>query len=174
MKHTFLTLFVIATFCVKAQVGKPFPVIEGETLDGKPMHLPPNNGKYTVVAIAFNKNAEDALKKWLNPLYETFMDKSKKPNMDMGETYDVNFYFVPMIAGFKKVADEFKAGTDKEFWPHVVDTKKSDISVVQAQLGVKDNKIPYFYVVDKAGKVVAMQSGSFTDDKMETLEEGIQ
>ncbi len=165
---------MLAAVGIKAQVGKFFPVIEGSTLDGKPMHLPQSNGKYSVVAIAFNRGAEDALKKWLNPLFEVFAAKNdKKAAHDMTEVYDVNFFFVPMISGFKKVAEEFKAGTDKGFWPYIVDTEKSDISVVQKQLEVKDNKIPYFYIVDKAGKVVAMQSGSFSEDKMDALEDAM-
>lgn len=174
MKKAIVIILILAGFNFKAQVGKLFPVIEGATLEDKPMHLPPNNGKYTVVAIAFNRGAEDELKKWLSPLFDLFAAKDEKKHAhDMTESYDVNFYFVPMINGFKKIADEFKAGTDKGYWPYIVDTKKSDISIVQKQLDVKDNKIPYFYIVDKAGKVVAAQNGTFSEDKMDALEDAI-
>ncbi|MFO0358414.1 MAG: hypothetical protein ACK50A_15785 [Sphingobacteriaceae bacterium] len=159
---------------VSAQKGKTFPVITGTFLNGKSTTLPLKNGKETIVAIAFHKGAEDELKKWLNPLYYTFMKKPSKDNkFDMAEVYDVNFVFAPMIAGFKKIADDFKAGTDKEFWPYILDTEKTDIKGIQKQLGITDNKAPYFFVVDKDGKILEVQSGDFSDVKVDALEEAV-
>ena len=175
MKHTFFTLLLIGALAAKAQVGKPFPTISGVLLDGKAISLPVKNNKYTVVAIAYHRGAEDELKKWLNPLYNLFIVKKKEgSNFDMAEVYDVNFVFVPMISGFKKIAEDFKAGTDKEFWPYIMDTEKTDIKVLQKQLGAEDNKIPYFYVLDKSGKIVAAQSGNFSEDKMDALEDKVE
>ncbi len=175
MKNTLLVLTVI--FCLQgiAQVGKPFPTMSGVLLDDKPITLPIKNNKGTVLAIAYHRGAEDALKKWLNPLYNMFIVKKKEgSNFDMAEVYDVNFVFVPMISGFKKIASDFKAGTDKEFWPYIMDTEKTDIKELQKQLGVTDNKIPYFYVLDKGGKIVNVQSGDFSEDKMEAMQEAVE
>ncbi|MCW3077399.1 MAG: hypothetical protein JWO32_2008 [Bacteroidetes bacterium] len=170
-------LIIISSLIVNislAQKGKIFPVIQGTTLDGKAVNLPIKNGKETIVAIAYHRNAEDALKEWLNPLYETFIKKEKgTSDFDVSEIYDVNFVFVPMISGFKKIAKEFKEGTEKEFWPYIMDTEKSDITAIQKELGAADNKIPYFYVLDKDGKVLVVQTGKFTEDKMSNLEEAI-
>jgi hypothetical protein len=175
MKHTFLSLFVAAAFYLKAQVGQPFPAINGTLLNDKAITMPIKNNKYTVVAIAYHRGAEDELKKWLNPLYSLFIVKKKEgSNFDMAEVYDVNFVFIPMISGFKKIAEEFKSGTDKEFWPYIMDTEKTDIKQLQKQLGATDNKIPYFYILDKSGKIVASQSGNFSEDKMDALEEAVQ
>ena len=147
-------------------------MINGTSLDEKTMALPIKNGKETIVAIAFHRGAEEELKKWLNPLYYTFIKKPKGSNkLDMSEIYDVNFVFVPMISGFKKVAEDFKKGTDKEFWPYIMDTEKTDIKALQKELGVDDNKIPYFFVLDKNGKIIEMQSGKFKEEKVEKLEE---
>jgi hypothetical protein len=55
-----------------------------------------------------------------------------------------------------------------------MDTEKTDIKELQKQLGVTDNKIPYFYVLDKAGKIVAAQNGDFSEDKMDKLEEAVE
>jgi hypothetical protein len=165
---TALTLCFVAT----AQKGKDFPAVIGKSLNEKAMALPIKNGKETIVAIAFHRGAEDELKKWLNPLYYTFIKKEKGANkLDMSEVYDVNFVFIPMISGFKKIADDFKGGTDKEFWPYIMDTEKTDIKAVQKQLGITDNKIPYFFVVDKNGKVLEAQSGDFSEAKVDALEE---
>jgi hypothetical protein len=175
MKKLLSLLLVAFTLVCSAQKGKVFPVINGTTLDDKPLSLPFKNGKQTIVAIAYHRGAEDALKKWLNPLYYTFIKKENgKSNFDVSEIYDVNFVFVPMISGFKKIANEFKSGTQKEFWPYILDTEKSDIQGIQKQLGVKDNKIPYFYVLDKDGKVLAVESGDYSEDKMDTLEDAVE
>jgi len=175
MKRVLILALLITTLITTAQKGKTFPVVTGITLDDKTLALPVKNGKFSIVAIAFNRGAEDDLKKWLNPLYNNFMKKEKgTSNFDMAELYDVNFIFVPMIAGFKRVAEDFKKGTDKQFWPYIMDTEKTDVKELQKQLGVEDNKIPYFYVLNKEGKIVEEQSGKFSEDKMEKLEDAIE
>jgi hypothetical protein len=172
MKQVLLTLALCASLSVFSQKGKQFPTINGKSLSDKAMSLPIKNNKNTIVAIAFHRGAEDDLKKWLNPLYYTFIKKPKgQTNFDMAEIYDVNFVFVPMISGFKKIADDFKASTDKEFWPYIMDTEKADIKGIQKELGIDDNKIPYFFVLDKDGKILEVQSGAYKEPKVEKLEE---
>ena len=177
MKMKNIVLFIILSWSIKtvAQTGKVFPLMAGVLLDGKIINLPLKNGKFTVVAIAYNRNAEEELKQWLNPLYNLFIVKKESgSNFDMAEIYDVNFVFIPLISGFKKIANDFKAGTDKEFWPYIMDTDKTDIIDVQKQLKVSDNKIPYFYVLDKSGKIVEVQSGNFTEEKLDKIEDAIE
>ena len=152
-----------------------FPDISGKTLNDKYIGLPIKNNKSTVVGIAYNRAAEEELKKWLNPLYNTFITKpGENKTFDVAEIYDVNFVFIPMIAGFKKVAEDFKNSTDKEFWPYIMDTEKTDIKGLKEKLGVKDDKIPYFYVLDKSGKILESVSGKFTEEKMDKLEEAAE
>ena len=102
MKKIVIIILSVLCFKIKAQNGKTFPTIIGETLDGKAISLPIKNNKKTIVAWVFSRSAEDELKKWLNPLYSTFIDKPKgKPAF--GQTvYDVNFVFIPLIGGLKK------------------------------------------------------------------------
>ena len=174
MKRLLFLSLLYLSLGLSAQKGKMFPAVKGITLDDKLAALPIKNGKFTIVAIAFNRGAEDDLKKWLNPLYDNFMKKEKGGNFDMAEIYDVNFVFIPMIAGFKKIAADFKSGTDKQFWPYIMDTEKTDVKELQKQLGVEDNKIPYFFVLNKDGKIMESQSGKFTDAKMEKLQDAIE
>jgi hypothetical protein len=97
-----------------AQKGVQFPDVSGKTLSDKYIGLPMKNNKTSVVGIAFNRAAETELKKWLNPLYNTFIPKSgDNKNFDVAEIYDVNFVFIPMIAGLKKVVEDFKNSTYK-------------------------------------------------------------
>ena len=81
------------------------------------------------------------------------MDKPKgKPAF--GQTvYDVNFIFIPLIGGLKKVREDFKATTDKGFWSYIMDTDKFDMKLQADLLGIKDKSIPYIMVLDKNGKI---------------------
>lgn len=175
MKNLILLSSILMSSYLHGQTGKTFPKITGSLLNDKSFSIPVNNEKYTVVAIAYHRDAEDFLKQWLNPLYENFIKKeSKGSNFDIAEINDVNFVFVPMISGFKKIADNFKKDTDKEFWPYILDTEKTDIKELQKELEVKDNKIPYFYVLNKEGKILAVESGKFTNQKLTRLEDVIE
>jgi len=175
MKKIFFITALLFAINIKAQVGKVFPTITGISLTDKSMNLPIKNGKQTIVAIAFNKSAEDELKKWLNPLYYTFIKKPKgSTNLDMSEIYDVNFVFIPMISGFKKIKDDFKNSTDKEFWGYIMDTEKTDIKAQQKLLNIQDNKIPYFFVLDKDGKILDVQSGDYKEAKIDKLEDACE
>jgi hypothetical protein len=173
MKKLFTLVFIGMALTLSSQIGKIFPALQGTLLNDKAISLPINNGKFTVIGIVYNRDAEDALKKWLQPMYDAFISKDKGP-MDMGESHDVNFVFIPMIKGLKWVREEFKSGTDKEYWGYIMDTEKSDVKIAQKELDAKDNKIPYFYVLDKNGKIIASQSGSYTEAKMDALEEAAE
>ena len=141
MKKLILLTAFLTSINVTAQKGKDFPVIIGEMLDGKAASLPLKNGKETIVAWVFSRKAEDALKKWLNPLYSTFMDKAKsKSPHDMTGSYDVNFYFIPLIGGLKMIREEFKATTDKGFWKYVMDTDKTDMKMLKMWMVIVPGK----------------------------------
>jgi len=174
MRNLFALLVLFLASGLFAQTSTNFPPIKGINLEDKTVKVPAGNGNYSVVGIAFHRQAEDQLKKWLNPLYEAFIRKENSAGtMDMAELHDANFIFIPMINGFRKVAEEFKKGTDKEYWPYIMDTEKTDVKELQRQLGVDDNKIPYFFVLDPQGKIVASVSGTYSDKKLAVLEDAI-
>ena len=174
MKNLLAITVLFAALNCSAQKGKAFPNTNGATLDDKEKSIPFINGKSSILAVAFHRGAEEELKKWLNPLYNTFMVKSKAKTLDMSTVYDVNFVFVPMIAGVKMIADEYKSGTDKEFWPVVLDTKKSDMKAAATYLGITDRKIPYIFVLNKDGVVIDVQSGEYSEDKIDAIEEAME
>lgn len=172
MKIKLLTVLTVMSLTGLAQKGKMFPPIEGLTLDGKTIKIPIPNGKETVVAMVFQRSAEDDQKKWLNPLHSTFAskEKSKSPH-DMTESYDVNFVYIPVIGGLKKIYTEYKEGTDKGFWPYIMDTDKTDMKLIAKNMGISDKEQPYIFVLDKNGKILEVQSGKFSEDKMDKIEE---
>jgi ATP synthase subunit 10 len=157
-----------------AQKGQQFPAMKGTTLDDKAVSIPTKNGKYTIIGIAYNRAAEEELKKWLNPTYYNFIKKGDaNGQFDVAELYDVNFYFIPLISGFKKARNDFKNGTDKEFHGYILDAETS-IDEVKKQLKITDDKIPYFYVLDENGKIVEAVSGNYTEAKMDKLEDAVE
>ncbi|MDI1353994.1 MAG: hypothetical protein PSX36_03700 [bacterium] len=172
----FIYLVTSLSLSLFSQKGSTFPTISGKGLDDKDITVPFKNGKYTVLAIAFNRGAEDDLKKWLNPLFNAFIksEKQSSTDMELAEVYDVNFVFIPVIAGFKRIADDFRQGTDKQFWGYVMDTEKTDVKGLERKLNVQDSKIPYFYVLDAAGKIIEFESGKFNSSKLDRLEEAIE
>lgn len=168
-------LILLSTLLLSVNVfSQNFPKIEGTTLEGKSISLPISNGKYSVIAMVYNKAAEVQLKEWLNPLYTSYAQKSSKPaTFDMSEAQDVNFVFVPMISGFAAINKEYKSNTDKGFWPYIMDTERSDMRAIEKQMKIADNKIPYIYVVNDKGEIVETQSGKYTKAKMDKIDEAL-
>jgi hypothetical protein len=55
-----------------------------------------------------------------------------------------------------------------------MDTEKTDIKGLKEKLGITDDKIPYFFVLDKGGKILESVNGKFTEEKMDKLEEAAE
>ncbi len=175
MRKALASLFLLSVALCQAQKGNIFPETKGHSLIDKSVTIPFKNNKYSVIAIAYHRDAETDLKKWIQPMYNLFIKKEKtEGTIDVTDLYDVNFVFIPLISGFKKHADEFKKGIDKELWPYIVDTEKTDIKTLQKYLSVHDTKIPYFYVLDKAGKIVDIESGKYEDIKLDKIDDAIE
>jgi len=180
MKKILLCVFIAAAaayaFKPAGVVGTIFPAMECEDYNGKAVNLPADSkGKYTLICCAFRTAAEDDLKTWINPIYNKFIgkvDASKADVFDVSMEYDVNLYFIPMFTGFNKLAsqsskDKIKAKTDKELWPYLLfyDGGKT----YKDELEFKDRDIPYFFVLDKNGKVMYTTSGKYDDKKLEKI-----
>lgn len=181
MKKIILTIIAMAcitmAFSPKASVvGTLFPGMECEDYNGKAVNLPVDTkGKYTLLCIAFSTAAEPDLKTWINPIYNKFIgkvDASKADVFDIHVDYDVNLYFIPMFTGFNKLAsnaskDKIKSKTDKELYPYLLfyDGGKT----YKEELDFKKRDIPYFFVLDKTGKVIYTTSGKYDDSKLEKI-----
>jgi hypothetical protein len=176
MKTVLFSLLVTSSIVLSAQIGRTFPGLQGKTLNNESITLPAKDKKYTVLAIAFHRQAEEDLKKWLNPLITTFIKDQNEASkgIDLADVYDVNFIFIPMINGFQRFADEFKKDTDPRLWQYIMDTEKTDISLVQKSLSIEDNKVPYFFVLNASGTVVQVQSGKYSPAKIDKLEDAIE
>lgn len=177
-KNNFMKLFVLIiltlTFSLNAQQNTALPKIDGHTLEGNAISLPLNGTKkFTIVGICYKRSAEEDLKTWIQPMYDVFVAKPKGTDyFDVANYFDVNYYFVPLISGFKKAAADFKAATQKDLWANVIDCD-TDIKLLKDQLKPKDEAIPYFYVINTSGKIVEIVWGKYTEEKMDKIQEAI-
>lgn len=176
---TLCLIFLGAAYSVTAQVvGKKFPDMTAETVEDKKVELPQSvNGKYTLLGLAYSKKSEDELNTWFQPIFEKFIQKSSGSVFD-GFNYDVNVYFVPMFTGINAAA----TGTAKKKAIKNVDPKllpyilfyKGELKTYKEALDFEKKDIPYFFVLDKEGKIVYATSGKFSKAKMDEIEEVLE
>lgn len=168
-----ITLFFFS-LSIFAQIKGNFPTLSGHSLDGSAVTIPlAGTKKFTIVGICYKRAAEDDLKTWIQPMYDVFVAKASGTDyFDVGNYYDVNYYFIPLISGFKKAAADFKASTQPDLWKNVIDCD-TDIALLKVQLKPSDEGIPYFYVIDTAGKIIEVVSGKYTENKMDKIQEAI-
>lgn len=170
IKVSIIIFLFLQTVSVFGQVGAVFPMLSGKTLTEKSVTIPTDTkNKYTVLAIAYSPKSDKYLNGWMQPIYETFLDKTAL------FSYDVNMFFIPMIGGIKQVAGEkieqrLKTGIDRELHNNVL-VYQGSIVDYKSSLNFDGKDKPYFYILDKAGKIVYVTSGEYTDKKMEEIED---
>lgn len=156
--------------------GKMFPNMVCENYNGKKVNLPVDTkGKYTLLGLAFSNGAEEDLKTWINPIYNKFIvkvDASKADAFDVHVDYDVNLYFIPMFTGLnqltsKQSKEKIKSHTDKEMYDYLL-FYQGDKSYKE-ELNFEKKDTPYFFVLDKTGKIAYATSGKYDDKKLEKI-----
>jgi len=180
MKKIILTTVVILTsvLSISAQViGKIFPDMQAESVEDKVVKLPQDvKGKYTLLGLAYSKKSEDELNSWFQPVFEKFIQKTN--GLMSGFSYDVNVYFIPMFTGVNAAA----TGTAKRKAIKNVDPQllayilfyKGELKTYKEALDFEKKDIPYFFVLDKEGKIVYATSGKYLAAKMDEIEEAIE
>lgn len=176
---TFLILLIALVIDVRAQVvGTQFPAMQTSTADGKVVNLPNETmGKYTLLGLAFSKKSEGDLNTWMEPVYWKFIDKpeGKMDQLFGNQQYDVNAYFVPMFTGIKTAATKTaKKQAAKKMDPRLIPSilfYKGKLKPYKEALDFQQKDIPYFFVLDESGKIIYATSGSYSDAKMEKVEE---
>ncbi|MBN8696958.1 MAG: hypothetical protein J0L87_10530 [Bacteroidetes bacterium] len=180
MKKAALVIVLVASlgyaFMPKGVVGKMFPYLQGENYNGKKVNLPNDTkGKYTLLGMAFSNKAEDDLKTWINPVYNKFIlkvDRSKADVFDAGVDHDVNLYFIPMFTGLNQLTsksskENIKKNTDKQMYDYLLFYEGD--KTYKDELDFEKKDIPYFFVLDKTGKIAYATSGKYDDSKMEAI-----
>lgn len=179
MKNLFATgIVLLAATLTQAQViGKTFPDMVAETVEDKTVSLPADvSGKYTLLGLAYSKKSEDELNGWFQPVFEKFIQKNK--GLFEGFGYDVNVYFVPMFTGVNAAATgtaKRKAikNIDPQLLPYIL-FYKGELKPYKEALDFEKKDTPYFFVLDKQGKIVYATSGKYSKAKLDEVEDVLE
>ena len=129
-------------------------------------------GKYTLLGLAYSKKSEDELNSWFQPVFEKFIQQNKGLFESFG--HDVNVYFIPMFTGVNAAATgtaKKKAikNVDPQLLPYIL-FYKGDLKPYKEALDFEKKDVPYFFVLDKEGKIVFATSGKYSKEKMDKVE----
>lgn len=169
--RTFPSVLAVASFCA-SMAQERFPSITGEFADGRPLELPGSpKTPFTVIGLAFGQKAQADLEGWYEPAYLRFVAKHGL----FASAYQAQVYFIPLFTGLNKAAYEpsmkkFRKSATPELLGHVV-FAKAELDDLKEALGLKDKDVPYFFVIDREGRIVHRTQGRFTDDKLDAIEE---
>ena len=171
MKATIkLLLFIAIPFTISAQEGIPFPSIEVNDLNEKSLVIPDDTkGKFTLVGIAFSEDAQEDLYTWSQPVFSEFLDDNNLASL----VYDPNMKLILMFTGanrlaYDKAKQQITEGTDKNLKNYVV-LYNGKMEDYRKELHMKDRKKPYFFVLDKQGKIIYTAEGSYSREVLEEV-----
>lgn len=181
MKKTILLIFavVLTTLAFKNDgsiIGQLFPPMECENYNGEKINLPlATKDKYTLLGMAFSNDAETDLKTWITPVYNKFISKPDNENagaFDVSFDYDINLFFIPMFTGLNQLTsksskEKIRANTNKELYPHLLFYEGA--KTYKKELDFEKKDVPYFFVLDKTGKIVYATSGKYDSKKLDKI-----
>ncbi len=187
MKKTLFVSALLVILCYGAAVqrvasqsiGKSFPAMQVETMDDKVMNLPEDTkGRVTLIGMAYSKKSEEDLNTWMAPVFQTFIQqKIKDGGLFASFAHDIDVYFIPMFTGIhaaaKGIAKKNAAKhLDSRLLPYVLFYQGS-LKPYKEALDFEKRDVPYFFLLDQNGNIVYATSGTYTDQKMEAIEEAI-
>lgn len=148
-----------------------FPTLQGELADGRRLELPGAPPNALIIGLAVSAKAQADLEAWYEPAYLRFVAKHGL----FANAYRADVYFVPLFTGLNKAGYEpslkkFRNSAAPEVADRVV-FAKAELDEVREALGIKDRDIPYFFVVDREGRILHRASGRYSDAKLEAIEE---
>lgn len=165
-------------YSTHAQVGEPFPLIEGENLNYIDVDLPEDTkGKYTLIAAAFSRMSEQDLMTWSDPIYNHFIRKPAEGQLFALE-YDLHVYFLPLITGAKKIGyksvmNEMQTTMDSLLHHHVLfyDGKSKHY---RQPLYYKGEDVPYFYVINPEGNMIYTTRGKYSPEILQKIIDAVE
>ncbi len=178
MKIMLASLLMFTYIVCWTQVGNTFPKMEAESLTNQFVNLPEDiSGKYSLIALAYSKKAEDDLNGWFEPIYNQFIYKNPNPS-PFDFSFDINCYFIPMFTGakrsaYKKVMNKMKKTINDLFLPNVL-FYKGTIKEYKEKLKFDGKDIPYFFVLNPKGKIVYATTGKYTIHKMQEITDAVE
>ena len=164
-----LLITALLTISLSA-VAQKFLSVETETLSGETVKLPDSfQGKYALIGVGTSKKAEYELKTWQIPVYNKFIAKTGL----MDEMYDVEVCFLPLFTGISKAAKNRVVKKLKENNESVVYDNLYIYSGPRdpfKEFGIDDKSTPYFFLLNKSGRVIWEAEGRFKQSYFDEIE----
>ncbi len=173
MKKIFTFCFVLF-FCFNA-IGQTIPSFSGSTAEDRRVNLPEvSKGKYALICFASSKKAQADLESWLNPVYNRYIAKTGF----MDDMFDVDVFFVPIFGGAEGAMQEtikrrFIETAQKDVWPHLVFAEKG-LKETLVPLKMENESVPYFFFLNKEGKIVYKTFGAFSEEKFDAIDDLVE
>jgi hypothetical protein len=148
-----------------------FPNVETETINGETVMVPESfSGNFVFIGVGTGKKAEDELRTWQIPVYNKFIAKTGL----MDGMYDVKVCFLPLFTGAMKLAKndvirKLKENNESLILDHVY--VYSGDREPFSEFGIDDKKTPYFYLLNRDGKIVWEGKGSFKQSYFDRIDE---
>ncbi len=159
-KLLFILGFTCSALTIFGQTGEVFPEIDVMDLNNKALSLPEDiEGKFSLIGIAFSEDAQQDLYTWSQPVFSEFMDDNNLSSL----VYDPHVHLILMFTGanqlaYNKAKEQITEGTDESLTENIV-LYKGSMESYRKTLKMKDRKKPYFFVLDKQGKIIYVTSG---------------
>jgi len=163
MKKTLLIISLIYVSNLIAQKGEQFPSIDVLDLNDQALNIPNDTkGKFTLIGVAFSEDAQRDLYSWSQPVFSEFMDDNNMSSL----VYDPNVHLILLFTGanqlgYNKAKQQITEGTDESLKDNIV-LYKGKMEDYRKTLKMKDRKKPYFFVLDKDGKIIYTAVGRYT------------
>jgi hypothetical protein len=149
-----LTTACSTNYANQSVIGKPFPLVTGETLEQKTVNIPADfKGDATLLLIGYKQNSQFDIDRWLIGL-------------DVTET-QVNVYEIPTIQGlFPKmfstvINNGMRAGIPKPLWKGVI-TVYEDGETIQKFTGNENPNNARVVLLDDKGSVLFFHDQGFS------------
>ncbi|KAA3642433.1 MAG: hypothetical protein DWP98_14200 [Bacteroidetes bacterium] len=172
------TLIILIALCpmyLLAQLNTLFPEIPCVDLNEKAITIPNDTkGKFTLIGVAFSEQAQKDLYSWSQPVYNMFMDENNLNSM----VYDPNVHLILMFTGanqvvYNKAKQQITDGSEESLKDNIV-LFKGKMEDYRKDLDMKDRKSPYFFVLDKMGKIIYKTKGRYSQKVLNEVAELIE
>lgn len=165
-----LSVVTLSSFSPTAEV---FPTITCTNLKNKQVVLPTAyQGQRTVVALMLSAKADKQMQKWAQPLYNSLVADGMGGMMG-GNMYQAKLCFVGVVKGLAKVAlpellKKAKQEVDAKYHEQFMYTD-TELSPLIQRLGITNKEVPYFITLEKDGTILHIESGEYSDDKLNEI-----
>ncbi len=146
--------------------GKSFPAAQARTLSGLSVNLDQffSRQELTFFSVGFTYESQYQINPWVKEVEKNYHGKVKLYTMAVYDTV-----WSKLARGW--IDGAMVRGTNHEEQEQTLTT--TDDALIKSELGIRDNRLAYFYLIDKNSTILWSGSGTLTSDGLKSLEMAI-